>query len=177
MPTYIALLRGINVGGHHKVAMADLRAWFEAAGHVDVTTYIQSGNVVFTGSGARDKIESDLERRLKRETGFDLAVVTRTATEWDKVVRNNPYPKAAPTSLIVSFLKKPPPRAALRTIDVAAFAPDEFTAKGREIYLHLPNGQGRAKLPQALNRVQGTATARNWQTVLKLLDLARASGA
>jgi uncharacterized protein (DUF1697 family) len=172
MATHIALIRGINVGGHHKVAMSDLRALFEEAGCRDVSTYIQSGNVVFDRAGAKDKIEADLERRLKQATGFDLSVIVRTANEWSKVVRNNPYPGTEPTKLIVSFLKQARPAAALRSIDVAAFAPEEFTVKGREIYLFLPNGQGRAKLPPALNRVQGVATARNWQTVLKLLDLA-----
>ena len=172
MPTFIALVRGINVGGHHKVAMSDLRALCEDAGCRDVVTYIQSGNVVFTGSGSKEKIEAGLERRLKQATGFDLSVIVRSASEWAKVVRNNPYPGTEPTKLVVSFLKQAPPRAALAAIDVAAFAPEEFTAKGREIYLHLPNGQGRAKLPQALNRIPGAATTRNWQTVLKLLELA-----
>ena len=172
MAKLVALIRGINVGGRHKVAMSDLRAWFEGAGCRDVSTYIQSGNVVFDRAGAKDKIEADLERRLKSETGFDLSVIVRTAADLAKVVRNNPYPGTEPTKLVVAFLKKAPPRGALNAIDKAAFAPEDFTVKGREIYLYLPNGQGRAKLPPALGRVQGTATARNWQTVQKLLDLA-----
>ena len=175
MTVYVGLLRGVNVGGATKLPMADLRRIAEGCGFEDVRTYVQSGNVVFSHRAkAHDKLEADLERRIKAMAGFDVAVFVRSVSEWTKVVRNNPYPGTEPTKLVVSFLKQPPPRAAWQKIDADAFLPEAFTVKGREVYLYLPNGQGRAKLPQALNRIPGTATTRNWQTVCKLLDLVNA---
>lgn len=171
--TWIALLRGINVGGARKLPMADLRAILADAGCADVTTYIQSGNAVFTHAArSAPKLETDLEQAIEAATGLHVPVRLRSAAQLAAVVRGNPFPGVEPTKLVVLFLKDKPDPAALRSIDANAFAPEAFVARGREIYLHLPNGQGRAKLPQALGRIKTPATARNWQTVMKLLDLA-----
>jgi uncharacterized protein (DUF1697 family) len=170
--TYIALLRGINVGGNRKIHMADLRELFAAAGCDDVTSYIQSGNVVFTHpSTASDRLAVDLQQRIEAGTGFDVPVILRTAKAWEGVVRANPYPDAEPSALHVAFLAKTPVADAVATFDAARFAPEEFTVVGREVYLHLPDGMGRAKLPPALPLIRGTGTARNWRTVLKLAEL------
>ena len=172
MTTYIALLRGINVGGNRKIHMADLRELFAAAGCDDVTSYIQSGNVVFTHpSTASDRLAGDLQQRIEAGTGFDVPVILRTAKAWEDVVRANPYPDAEPSALHVAFLAKTPAPDAVATFDAARFAPEEFTVVGREVYLHLPDGMGRAKLPPALPLIRGTGTARNWRTVLKLAEL------
>jgi uncharacterized protein (DUF1697 family) len=173
MTTYIALLRGINVGGNRKIPMADLRALFVDAGCDSVTTYIQSGNVVFTHrTRSSGVLGTDLERRIKAANGFDVPVFLRSASEWAAVVQNNPFAGVEPTKLLVAFLSVDPGPGAADAIDPAAFAPEEFVLLGREVYLHLPNGAGRAKLPQALSVLHTPATTRNWRTVMKLLELA-----
>ena len=170
----MALLRGINVGGNRKVPMADLRALVEAAGGTDVQTYIQSGNVVFEHAQLTDDtLRDELEQRLEAAFGFTVPVILRRAGAWDAVLKGNPFPDDDPTRLHVSFLRDEPARGATDGIDRERFAPEEFALHGREVYLYLPDGLGRAKLPAALTRVIGTPdTARNWRTVLKLAALA-----
>ncbi len=154
--------------------MADLRALVEDAGGTDVQTYIQSGNVVFEHAQPEDDtLRDDLEQRLEAAFGFAVPVILRRAATWDAVVRDNPFPDDDPTRLHVSFLRDEPPQGATDGIDRERFAPEEFELHGREVYLHLPDGIGRAKLPAALTRVIGTPdTARNWRTVLQLAALA-----
>jgi uncharacterized protein (DUF1697 family) len=172
MTTYIALLRGINVGGSRKIHMADLRDIFAAAGCEDVGSYIQSGNVVFTHAVAdTEQLAAGLERRIEGETGFDVPVILRTARAWEGVVEQNPYPDAEPTALHVVFLAQPPATDAAAAFDADRFVPEKFTVVGREVYLHLPDGMGHAKLPPALPLIRGVGTARNWRTVLKLAEL------
>jgi uncharacterized protein (DUF1697 family) len=171
----VALLRGINVGGKGKLPMATVRAVFEAAGASDVVTYIQSGNVVFSHrAGSLATLERNLEDALAREAGFSVPVMLRTAAEIAAVVANNPYPNAQPKQLHVVFLAGKPSAAAVRSIDRDKYEPEEFVVAGREVYMHLPNGLGRAKLPPALAKLQTPGTARNWQTVNKLVELTRA---
>jgi len=169
--TFVALLRGINVGGRHKVAMADLVALLAEAGGENVVTYIQSGNVVFSHAArSPGELGADLARRIEAMTGFTVPVVVRTAAELAAVVGNNPFPGREPT-VHVTFLGADPPPGALDAVDAAAFAPEEFALVGRQIYLHLPNGMARAKLPQALDVFSTPVTTRNWRTVCKLVDL------
>ena len=174
MQSVIALLRGVNVGGNRKIPMADLRAVFVEAGCGDVTTYIQSGNVVFTTSarsleGACRPRAADRDRNRFRRAGGpayrELAVV----------VRENPFTTAGPTQLHVAFLGAAPAAGSF-DVDRAKFAPEEFVLARRDVYLFLPNGAGRAKLPPALSGLK-TATMRNWNTVVKLLELASSSSA
>ena len=170
MPTYAALLRGINVGGHNKVPMGDLRAVVESLGHTDVTTYIQSGNVVFTSK--KNVTPAALERVIKNEFGFDITVVLRTRAELQRVVKDNPFARADLKTVHVGFMASKPSPAAVRDLDTDQFAPDEFAIKGTDLYLHLPNGMGRTKLPPYLDRkLKVPTTVRNWNTVLKLLEL------
>jgi len=153
--------------------MAELRELFIEAGCKRVTTYIQSGNVVFTHpTRSPEKLRVDLERRIEEATGFDVPVILRSGREWAAIVRNNPFVGVEPTKLLVAFLGSDPPAGALDAIDPDAFAPVEFVLRGREVYLHLPAGMARAKLPQALGVLQAPATSRNWRTVMKLLELA-----
>jgi uncharacterized protein (DUF1697 family) len=171
MPTFAALLRGINVAGHRKIRMTELAALFAEAGCESVTTYIQSGNVVFTHrTRSAEKLRVDLEDRIEAATGFDVVVVLRTASELAKVIANTPFPDADPSKLAVSFLIRKPASGALDKVDASAFAPDEFALVGREIYLHLPNGFGRAKLPPVLD-AKAPGTVRNWRTVTMLHEL------
>jgi uncharacterized protein (DUF1697 family) len=174
MAIYVALLRGINVGGRHSVKMADLRAQFLEAGAADVTTYIQSGNVVFRHSARPSALTRHLEAHLTAAAGFEVPVTLRTAEELATVVAGAPFPTTEPTQLHVSFLDEPPPSGAFASVDRDAFAPEDFAAAEREVYLYLPNGIGRTKLVQALGLTSRlTATTRNWRTVERLLGLTR----
>ena len=154
--------------------MADLRELVGEAGGTDVQTYIQSGNVVFEHAQVKDDaLRDDLEQRLKAAFGFAVPVILRRGRAWDAVIRRNPFPDDDPTRLHVAFLRDTPAKGVTDGIDRERFAPEEFHLNGREVYLHLPDGIGRAKLPAALTRVIGTPdTARNWRTVLKLAALA-----
>ncbi len=179
MPTTcVALLRGINVGGHRRVPMAELRTVFEALGYQQVSTYVQSGNVVFTSDGDEHALASDLEQALLDHFGFAVTVVVRTERELAAVAARHPFGARQddPAKLHVLFLADTPAPDAVGGFDPAPFAPDEFVVDGRELYVHYPNGAGRTKLTiDAVERALGTAaTGRNWRTVAKLLELAHA---
>lgn len=172
----IVLLRGINVGGKNRLAMADLREIADGCGYPDASTYVQSGNLVLPGvSACLETIESQLHRAIELRTGLELSVISRTADEWSAVIAANPFPAAASdgTSLHVIFLAAPAP-GALADFDAASLAPEEFVVHGREIYLLLPDAIGRSKLAAKVNRLLATSpgTARNWNTVRKLAALA-----
>ena len=172
MTTYIALLRGINVGGHHKVNMAELREVVTQAGGEHVKTYIQSGNVVFSHNASAKKLVTLLESAISQATGFGVPVVLRTAAQMADVIAKNPFVAPDSNHLHVSFFEERPDPQAFVTIDAEQFDPEGFTVVGRELYLYLPNGMGRAKLPVALGRIKGPAsTTRNWRTVTKLAEL------
>ncbi len=174
MPKYIALLRGINVGGARKVPMADLRELFEALGHTDVQTYIQSGNVVFTTKdGAPMRVKKALEQAIEREFRFAVAVILRAPRELASVVQRNPFG----TDAYVTFLDIPPEKQRVATLDPTKFAPDEFQVDGREIYVRCPNGYGRTKINNTYfeRQLATKATTRNWKTITTLLDWATAA--
>jgi uncharacterized protein (DUF1697 family) len=175
MTSLVALLRGINVGGKNKVPMAKLREVFDSLGYEDVATYIQSGNVVFTSTDKEPKVTRDVAAAITAEFGFDVPVTVRTRAELAKVVASNPYLKAGAdeSTLHVMFLAAKPTAAAIKTLDPERCPPDEFTVRGREIYLLLPNGMGRTKMTNDyFDRRLGThGTARNWRTVNHLLEL------
>jgi uncharacterized protein (DUF1697 family) len=171
VPTFIALLRGVNVGGR-KVPMADLRALFDGLGHTDVRTYIQSGNVVFTAQGRPARVRSAIEAALHREFGFEVAVLLRTPTDFAKVEQRNPFGADA----YVTFLEDEPDRELVSAIDATAFAPDEFEVDGREVFVRCPNGYGRTKINNTFfeRKLATRATTRNWNTVTLLLEWATA---
>jgi uncharacterized protein (DUF1697 family) len=173
--TFVALVRGINVGGKKVVAMADLRSALAELGLQDVTSYIQSGNVVFrAASGDAAGLEGALERRIADAFGLDVRVVLRTRDELVAVVEGNPFVDSADLAqLHVAFLDREPEPGAVAELDPGRSPPDEFELRGREIYLRLPNGMGRTKLSgDYFERRLGVAvTARNWRTVLKLVEL------
>lgn len=181
MPTHVALLRGINVGGRNKVAMAELRDVVSSLGHTDVATYIQSGNVVFTAVGDTRRLGADLERAIAESLGVSPSVVVISRDELAQVVRDNPYPdESNPKAVHVVFLPKRAGREAAgalgEILERAADAGGRDTAKlvGRVIYLHTPDGFGRSKLAEFLMRSarpELVGTARNWATVTRLLDM------
>jgi uncharacterized protein (DUF1697 family) len=190
MATHIALLRGVNVGGRNKIAMADLRQIVAALGHTNVVTYIQSGNVVFTARDAGGKAGEDgaaamageLAQAITRATGLRPGVVVLSHDELAQVIQDNPYPgEPNPKFVHAVFLPPDPgpevaPKVAALVERVAADGSrDTATLIGRVLFLHTPDGFGRSKLSELLlarsNSPVPAGTARNWSTVSKLLDL------
>jgi uncharacterized protein (DUF1697 family) len=178
MARYVALLRGINVGGNKMVPMARLKALLERLGYTDVATLLQSGNAVFSSKARRTaQLERELESAIAEEFGFEVSVLVRSHAELAAVVAANPMPgaEAEPSKFVVTFLSGAPDPARLAELDDEAYRPDEFRAVGREIYARFPHGMGRSKLAVALGkaRLGVTATARNWNTVMKLVALSK----
>ena len=175
MKTYVALLRGINLGSQKRVAMADLRALVEGLGAKDVATYVQSGNVVFKSADGAEKLTRAIERRIRRDLDLSVTVVVLTRPQLTKVLGGNPFAKAKTeqAKLHVTFLAEKPSRAKVGKLDPNVGQPDEFRVIGRQIYLHCPNGYGRSKLTNAYFEKQlgVAATTRNWRTVTKLGEL------
>jgi uncharacterized protein (DUF1697 family) len=182
VPTHVALLRGINVGGRNKVAMGDLRAVVASLGHTDVATYIQSGNVLFTTRGTDDRaIAAALEEAIAGTLGVRAAVVVVSRGELARVVAGNPYADEADPKRVHAIFYGDE-AGAERVAAVAAAEQraaeqggrDAATVAGRVVYLHTPDGLGRSKLAEFLSRT-GTpglrpgGTARNWATVTQLL--------
>ena len=174
----IALLRGINLGSRRRVGMPKLRELLGAAGYEDVRTHLQSGNVVLSAKATGARLERELEHALADGLRMEIAVVVRTRAEVARVVAHDPLADVAdnPARYLVSFLSAKPTAAAARKLKELDVAPEQFVLHGRELYAWHPKGVQRSKLNQALARgVLGvTATARNWSTVTKLLELADA---
>ena len=173
---YVALLRGINVGGKNKLPMKDLLELCITAGCSNVQTYIQSGNVIFSSPASdTSKLAAGVTAQIRKRFGYQIAVVLRTAPQLQNIVRNNPFPRAgaAENSLYVMFLADLPDRAHFALLDPLRSPGDSFTVAGQEIFLHLPNGAARTRLTNAwFDAKLGTiGTSRNWRTVLKLLEL------
>lgn len=175
--TCIALLRGINVGGRHSLPMKDLKLALERAGCGDVRTYIQSGNAVFR---CKASLSAQLEKRLAeaiaKTHGFEPHVLVLTCAELARAAADNPFPEAGadPRSLHLFFLAAPPARADLKAIDALRTKLERVALKGRVFYLHAPEGFGTSKLAARAERLLGVeATARNWRTVMALLEMAR----
>ena len=173
---YVALLRGVNLGGRNKLPMKDLAGMFARAGCTDVVTYIQSGNVVFRATEAcAARVPSAIAKAVADRLGFRAPVVMRTAGELRGVARGNPFLRAGAEaeSLHVMFLADRPSPARVATLDPKRSPTDEFEVVGREIYLRCPNGVGRTKLTNAYfdAKLATTSTMRNWRTVLKLVEM------
>jgi uncharacterized protein (DUF1697 family) len=174
--TYVALLRGINLGARNKISMADLRALFADLGHEEVATHVQSGNVIFKSRGGKpaDLVRA-IEKRIKSDLGLDVTVLLRSKGQLGKIHAGNPFATRSqdPTKLHVTFLAETPDRARVRNLDPEPGGSEEFRVVGREIYLHYPNGYGRSKLSNAWfeKRLGVAATTRNWRTVSKLAEL------
>jgi uncharacterized protein (DUF1697 family) len=178
MTTYVALLRGINLGARNKVSMPDLRALFADLGAEDVETYVQSGNVVFRSAVSPAKLAAAIEKGIRRDLGLDVTVLVRTQRELAKLVAANPFADRTKelTKLHVTFLADKPDSTRVRKLDPTLAEPDEFHVIGQEVYLHCPNGYGRSKLSNAYfeKQLDVRATTRNWRTVTKLAELASA---
>jgi uncharacterized protein (DUF1697 family) len=179
--TYVALLRGVNVGGANRLPMERLRALFAQAGASNVESLIQSGNIVFDASESRaHAIVDGVAREIEREFGFAAPMVLRDAAAWRTLTDGNPFLArgADPGTLHVLCLSQAPTDAALARLDPNRSPNDEFVVRGSDIYLRLPSGVARAKLTHAWfdSNLRVVSTLRNWRTVLKLADLITAGG-
>ncbi len=182
MNTYIALLRGVNVGGHKKIPMAELRSFAADLGLADPRTLLQSGNLVF---GSSDGDASALERTLEEEAAGRLGLTTtffvRPEAEWRTVVDANPFHDAArddPGHLLVLFLRDPPRREAMEALRAGIRGREVVRASDRQVYAVYPDGVGRSRLTNAVieRALGGPCTGRNWNTVSKLLGMLDARG-
>jgi uncharacterized protein (DUF1697 family) len=177
MPSYVALLRGINVGKSKRISMADLRALVEHLGGTDVKTYVNSGNIVFGHEEtSEEKLETAIADAIKDRIGHEVPVVIRTGAELAKIVAGNPFPDAAadPKTLHVTFLAKKPDAKAVKALADAEKGPDDYRVVGKDVYLFYPNKlSGAVFMPNGLDAALGmVTTSRNWRTVTTLAEMA-----
>lgn len=176
MTRHLALLRGINVGRHKRVAMATLRELLEGAGYDDVRTHGQSGNVVLGSEASPDDVRQNVEALIAERLGFAVDVVVRTREELDAALAADPLGEVAtdPAKHLVVFLSAEPDPAAVRALEDEDFAPDAFAVRGRDVHLWCPDGVQDSRAAKALTgtRLAPVGTARNWSTVTKLVELA-----
>lgn len=176
MKTWIALLRGINVGGHNRLPMKGLSQIFEAAGCKPVKTYIQSGNVVFNARiRSVDRFADTIGTAIEKEYGFRPAIKLLTATALRDAIASNPYPEASgePKSLHLVFLEDVPQKTYISDANDLLSESESFTVIGSQLYLHAPDGIAPSKFAKGIDKTFGmSATARNWRTTTKLAELA-----
>jgi uncharacterized protein (DUF1697 family) len=172
----IAFLRGINLGSQRRVGMGPLRDLLEGLGYEDVRTHLQSGNVVLGATATPARLQKELEEAIAGEFGIEVDVIVRTRDELAKVVARDPLGKVAdnPSRYLVSFLSAKPDPKRVRELKKLNVAPEQFVVVGRELYAWHPGGVQASKLSKALadGKLGVTATARNWNTVTRLLELA-----
>ncbi|WP_328501165.1 DUF1697 domain-containing protein [Streptomyces sp. NBC_00457] len=178
MTTYAALLRGINVGGSRKVPMAELRTLMEGLGYDGVRTYLQSGQAVFSsGHGDEESLAAELTRAIEKHFGFGVDVIVRDHAYLKAVAEACPFPAAdlEAKQLHVTYFSAPVGLDRFAEIDQAAYLPEEFRLGDRALYLYAPNGLGRSKLAEHLSKPRLNkgviATSRNWNTVVKLVEM------
>ncbi|MFE5186254.1 DUF1697 domain-containing protein [Streptomyces sp. NPDC056628] len=176
--TYAALLRGINVGGSRKVPMAELRTLLTGLGLGGVRTHLQSGQAVFSAAhGDEDSLAADVTQAIEKRFGFPVDVIVRDHAYLKAVADACPFPADTleGRQLHVTYFSAPVGAARFAEIDPAAYLPEEFRLGDRALYLYVPDGLGRSKLAEALARPRLTkglvATSRNWNTVVKLVEM------
>jgi uncharacterized protein (DUF1697 family) len=183
MTIYIALLRGINVGGKKIIKMADLKQLFESMGLIEVRTYIQSGNVLFKSSETEEELRDKIERKIEEAFGFAIVVVLRSAEEIKSIFNNCPFSEleiaeaesASETeSLYVSLLTHAPSHDKVEGLSINSSETDKYKIIGREVYLLFHGSIRNSKLVNNLQKVDIPATVRNWKTLNKLAVLAKA---
>jgi uncharacterized protein (DUF1697 family) len=177
MPTQVALLRAVNVGGTKLVSMADLRAFLINAGFEGVQSLLQTGNLVFRSKRTGTNLESFLEKETNRVLGLRTDFFVRTVEEWKAIIERNPMPDAAkqdPAHLLILLLKSAPTQEHVQNLRAAISGPEIMQAIGREAYIFYPAGIGNSRLTVKLieKKLGSPATGRNWNTVLKLEAMA-----
>ncbi|CAG9985582.1 unnamed protein product [Clonostachys byssicola] len=176
MTTYVALLRGINVGGRRKVLMADLRELLSSLELDNVRTYLQSGNAVFTASEPLEEVHTCVDKAISERFFNDIPIFLRSGEDIDALIKNNPFASACdslPKSVHVIFLSSSPEAEKVKELDIYATREEKIVAHGEHLFVHFPNGYGKSKLtPTVVERILGVSTtARNWQTIMALQSL------
>ncbi|NIK79157.1 uncharacterized protein (DUF1697 family) [Paenibacillus castaneae] len=183
MTIYIALLRGINVGGKNIIKMAELKRMFEAMGLGPVQTYIQSGNVLFQSNAEEAPLRKQIEHEIEAVFGFPVIIVLRTIEELRAIAANCPFSEEAITeaeassdaeSLYVSMLLEEPAQEGIDRLDPYRSDSDDYVIKGRDVYLLFRHSTRNSKLSNNLHKLGVPATVRNWKTINKLVALANA---
>jgi len=180
MAVFIALLRGINVGGNKKVSMPVLKSMFESMGFGRVRTYINSGNVVFDaadGAATAASIAGGIEREIERTFGFPVDVVVRSADDLERIIAANPFAsegEPAGLHLHVGFMRGIPAQAGIDKIAAFVTEHDEFRLVGEEIYVVFRQGMRDSKLGNSIPKIGVPVTLRNWNTTAKLAEMAKA---
>ena len=174
MRIWIALFRGINVGGKNILPMKGLVALLEGLGCTDVRTYIQSGNAVFSSrESGRLELEERIADAVSAAHGFRPRIILLSSEQLQQAVKANPFPEAEPRSLHLFFLGRKPASPDLEGLNAVKADSESFVLTGEVLYLHAPDGIGRSRLVQRAERLIGVdATARNWRTVMKIQEMA-----
>ncbi len=178
MPKYIALLRGINVGGHKKIKMADLRTILDKLPFQEVKTYIQSGNIVFaTDETSTAHLEESIKINIAKTFGFDVPVLVMSKNKIEQIVNDNPYTNPADLAakkVYYALLKSEPEQEAVANLDQEMYPNELFQITKNCVYLNCKNGAGNAKLTNNIieRKLKVEATTRNHRTMMKLLEMA-----
>ncbi|MEZ2331013.1 DUF1697 domain-containing protein [Mesorhizobium sp. RCC_202] len=178
---FVALFSGINVGGNRIVKMAELKSFFESLGFGDVATYVQSGNVVFRAKkGDAAALTKQLEAAFEKKWGFNSRIMVRDLSWFERLVSENPYPEAAAdhTKLHAYALEREPTADEVARLAEKCTGPERFEVKGDVLYLSAPDGLGKSVFANLIPRtLKVPGTARNWRSVLALLEMAGRAGA
>jgi uncharacterized protein (DUF1697 family) len=192
MAVLISMLRGVNLGSHNRIKMDALRALYESLKLEDPRTYVQSGNVIFRTNLFQTRLSrtklspaneaalaKKIQNAIEKSFGFSPAVILRTADEMRHTIASNPFSTRRDVEsgkLLVTFLSAEPPDEALATLEGLKAHPEELHLKGRELYIYFPNGVGKTRLPWSSveKLLKTTGTARNWNSVVKMLEIAEA---
>ena len=180
MTKYISLLRGINVSGHRKILMKDLKALYEKFGYINVITYIQSGNVIFeSATDNSDKIRNNLEQAITKNYDFSVDILVLSVTEFIRVLEKLPFKnfdlEKDGTKIIVTFLSDNPDSLCLEKMMTYAAPNEEMIPGNKALYFRFPDGYGKTKLTNVLmeRKLKVSTTSRNLKTVVKLVELAK----
>ncbi|MDP1744796.1 MAG: DUF1697 domain-containing protein [Bacteroidota bacterium] len=175
MKTFLSILRGINVSGHKKIPMAELKFLYEELNFENVTTYIQSGNVIFKNKNSKN-LSKQIEHKIFEKYNFNVPVIIRTPEEMRSIVEGNPFLKQKDIDLskfYVVYLAEDPKQDCIDKLKKINYEPDKFYISGKEVYLYCPNGYGNTKLTNNFfeNKLDITATTRNWNTTNELMKI------
>ena len=172
MATYVAFLRGVNLGPNNKISMSALRAMAEDRGYTDVATYINSGNLIISSSKKAATVEREISNAIKDTFGRPIDVTVRTPAHLKKILAENPYPDGNPSQVTVAFLTKAPPANAQDKVAAVATDHEPFTFAGQDVYVNYSRGIGKSKLAERFSDIIGvSSTVRNIRTVEKVLAL------
>jgi uncharacterized protein (DUF1697 family) len=170
--TYVAFLRGINLGPSTKISMPELRAMAEELGFTDVGTYINSGNLMVSSPKKAATVEREISEAIKKTFGRQIDVTVRTPAQLKKVLADNPYPDGNPSQVAVAFLTAAPAKDAKDRVAAVAADYEPFTFAGQQVYVNYSRGLGRSKLAEKFSDIVGvSSTVRNIRTIEKVVEL------